>query len=78
MAAETDCGFLLVPEPLTPEEFYAEEEARNANRVEPGTAINIEAEEFPKAVRGEPTAYGEALLKFHRKNRGLAAPEEGA
>jgi hypothetical protein len=67
---EQDCGFLVVPEQLTMEEFLAEEEARNATRVEPGTAINVEAEEFLKAVRGEPTVYGEALLAFHRKYRG--------
>jgi hypothetical protein len=67
---ERDSGVLLVPEQLTMEAFIAEEEARNATKVEPGTAIDIEAEEFQKAVRGEPTVYGEALLAFHRKYRG--------
>ena len=47
----------------------AEEEARNAGKVEPGTEINIESEEFMKAVRGEPSPLGEALLSFHKKYR---------
>ncbi|UPK38946.1 DUF5681 domain-containing protein [Bradyrhizobium sp. 186] len=63
-------GFVVVPEDLTTEEWMAQGEARNAHRVEPGTAINIEAEEFQKAARGEPTEYGQALLAFHRKYRG--------
>ena len=60
-------GFLLVPESLTVEEFMAEEEARNAEAVEPGTEVNVEVEEFLKAVRGEPSPLGEALIAFHRK-----------
>ena len=62
-------GFLVLPEIPTHEEFMAEEEARNAGKVEPGTEINIENEEFMKAVRGEPSPLGEALLSFHKKYR---------
>ena len=60
-------GFLLVPESLTVEEFMAEEEARNAEAVEPGTEVNVEVEEFLKAVRGEPSPLGKALRAFHMK-----------
>jgi hypothetical protein len=60
-------GFLLVPEAMTTEEFIAEEEARTGQMVEPGTEINIEAEEFLKACRGEPSPLGEALHAFHKK-----------
>jgi uncharacterized protein DUF5681 len=35
--------------------------------VEPGTEVNVEVEEFLKAVRGEPSPLGEALLAFHMK-----------
>ncbi len=63
-------GFLVVPEELTMEEYIAEMEEQNRNAVEPGTAINLAAEEFQKAARGEPTEYGEALLAFHRKYHG--------
>ena len=64
-------GFLLVPESLTVEEFMAEVEARNAEAVEPGTKVNVEVEEFLKAVRGEPSSLGEALIAFRRKYRTL-------
>jgi hypothetical protein len=60
-------GFLLVPESRTVEEFMAEEEARNAEAVEPGTEVNVEVEEFLKAARGEPSSLGEALIAFRRK-----------
>ena len=60
-------GFLLVPAPITTEEFIAKEEARNAGAVEPGTDINIEIEEFLKAARGEASPLGEALQAFHKK-----------
>ena len=60
-------GFLLAPAPLTPEEFMAKEEARNAGKVEPGTEIDVESEEFLKAARGEPSPLGEALQAFHQK-----------
>lgn len=61
------CGFLLVPAPVSMEEFMAEEEARNAEAVEPGTVVNVKAEEFSKAVRGEPSPLGEALHAFYMK-----------
>ena len=57
-------GFLLVLEIPTVEEFLAQEEARNAGKVEPGTEINIESDEFVKAVRGEASPLGEALRSF--------------
>jgi hypothetical protein len=60
-------GALIVPAETTVEAFIAEQEELNKYRVEPGTEVNIEHEEFVKAVRGEPTALGEALLAFHRK-----------
>ena len=60
-------GVLLVPAPLTQEELMAEEEARNAEAVEPGTVVNVEVEEFLKAARGEPSPLGEALIAFGRK-----------
>ena len=60
-------GVLLVPAETTVEAFIAEQEELNKYRVEPGTEVNIEHEEFIKAVRGEPTPLGEALLAFHRK-----------
>jgi hypothetical protein len=66
-------GFLLAPAELTQEEWIARAEARNANAVEPGTQVNIETEEFLKAVRGEPSPLGEALLAFHRKYRARGA-----
>ena len=65
-------GFLLVPQTVTMEEWIAEEIAPNANAVEPGTQVNVEAEEFLKAARGEPSPLGEALLAFHKKYRGGA------
>jgi len=60
-------GFLLAPPLLTSEEFAAQEEARCADKVEPGTEINIESEELTKAASGKPSALGEALLAFHKK-----------
>ncbi|WP_338824295.1 DUF5681 domain-containing protein [Bradyrhizobium septentrionale] len=64
-----DC-VLLVPAPMTVEEWIAEQEQRNKDKVEPGSEVNVEAEEFLKAVRGEPSPLGEALLAFHRKYHG--------
>jgi hypothetical protein len=66
-------ALLLAPAELTQEEWIARAEARNANAVEPGTQVNIETEEFLKAVRGEPSPLGEALLAFHRKYRARGA-----
>jgi hypothetical protein len=60
-------GVLLAPAQTTPEAFIAEQEELNKHRVEPGTEVNIENEEFMKAVRGELSPLGEALLAFHRK-----------
>ena len=59
-------GFLLVPAPVTVEELMADEEARNAEAVEPGTVVNVNVE-ILKAVRGEPSALGEALRAFYMK-----------
>ena len=66
-------GVLLVPAPLTVEELMAEEEARDAEAVEPGTVVNVEVEEFLKAARGEPSPLGEALIAFRRKYGALGA-----
>lgn len=63
--------YLLVPAELPLEEYIAQEKERDKDKVEPGTAINLDAEEFSKAARGEPTVYGQALLAHHRKYRGL-------
>ncbi|MGY4513633.1 DUF5681 domain-containing protein [Bradyrhizobium sp. USDA 3650] len=60
-------AYLVVPEPISMEEFIAREEERNRDKVEPSSAINLDAEEFIKAARGEPTIYGQALLAYHRK-----------
>lgn len=60
-------GILLVPAEVTPEEFMAEIEIANKVKGEPGTEINIEHEEFVKAVKGEASPLGEALLAFHKK-----------
>ncbi len=67
-------GILLVPAEVTPEEFIAEMQIRNVGKVEPGTEINIEHEEFVKAARGEASPLGEALRAFHKKYG--AGPEE--
>lgn len=68
-APEQPGAVLLVPAPLTDAEWIARMEEENRNAVEPGSAINIEAEEFIKAVQGKPTELGEALLAQHRKYR---------
>jgi hypothetical protein len=60
-------GILLVPAEGTPEEFMAEMQTRSVGKVEPGTEINIEHEEFVKAARGEASPLGEALRAFHKK-----------
>lgn len=64
---EQKVGLLLVPADLSPEEFIAQEEARNANAQEPGTYVNHKAEEFIKAAKGIDSPLGEALLAFHRR-----------
>ena len=68
-------GFLIVPAEVSSEEFLAEEEARNANKLEPGTYVDHKAEEFLKAVQGIPRPLGEALLAFH--NRWVAPRRRG-
>ena len=55
-------GLLVVPEVLSPEESIAQAEAHNANARDPSTYVNHKSEEFCKAVRGIPTALGEAIL----------------
>jgi hypothetical protein len=65
--SEQGNGALLAPAQMTPEAFVANQEELNKHRVEPGIEVNIEHEEFIKAVRGEPSPLGEALLAFHRK-----------
>lgn len=67
---DAKAGVLLVPEILSEEEWIAREEKRNKDKIEPGSAINLDAEEFTKAVRGEPTVYGRALLAHYQKYRG--------
>lgn len=61
-------GLLLVPAQCSFEEFIAQEQARTKDAPMPGgAAIDLEAEEFQKAVSGEASVYGAALLAFHRK-----------
>src|SRR4051794_12995568 len=68
LPAQSERGaLLLAPAELTKEEWIAQVEARNADSVEPGTEVDVETEEFLKAVRGEPSRLGEALLAFHKK-----------
>lgn len=66
-ADSAEGGFLLVPAAVTPEEFVAEMETRYAGKLEPGTFVDIKAEEFLKACRGEPSPLGEALRSFYKK-----------
>jgi hypothetical protein len=63
-------ALLLAPAALSPEEWTEQMKARNADAVEPGTVVNVEAEEFCKAARGEASPLGEALLAFRKKYRG--------
>ncbi|SDH21454.1 hypothetical protein SAMN05216338_1006199 [Bradyrhizobium sp. Rc2d] len=63
-------GILLVPAPLSLEEYIAQEQERTKDAPMPGTAIDLQAEEFLKAVNGEPSEYGAALLAFHCKYHG--------
>ena len=65
--ASSGAKIALVAAPLTLEEFMAQEEVRNAGKLEPGTFVDVKAEEFLKAVRGEPSPLGEALESFHKK-----------
>jgi hypothetical protein len=68
--AASDSEVLLVPAALTAEEWIARVEENNKTAVEPGSAVNIEAEEFIKAAQGKSaTELGAALLAHHRKYR---------
>jgi hypothetical protein len=66
-AESAEGGFLLVPAPVTPEEFKAEMEACDGGKLEPGTFVDVKTEEFLKAARGESSPLGEALRSFHKK-----------
>jgi len=59
--------FGLAPAAMTPDEWTARAAARNIGKLEPGTFVDVKAEEFLKAVRGERSPLGEALLAFHQK-----------
>ena len=63
-------GVLVVPAPMSDEELMAYEQEHSKDIPMPGSAINLQAEEFQKALQGEVSAYGAALLAFHRKYRG--------
>src|SRR4030081_1039122 len=52
---------------VTPEEFVAEMQAQDAGKLEPGTFVDVRAEEFLKACRGETSELGEAIRSFHKK-----------
>lgn len=74
--SETDCregAFAIGPAPVTPEEWTAQVEAENAGKREPGTFVDVKAEEFLKTCRGEPSVLGEALRAFYDKYGGHAA-----
>ncbi|UWU67592.1 DUF5681 domain-containing protein [Bradyrhizobium sp. NC92] len=60
-------GLLLVPAPLELEDYIAQEQARSKDAPMPSAAIDLRAEEFLKALNGEASEYGAALLAFHRK-----------
>jgi hypothetical protein len=60
-------GFFLIPAALSPEEYIAKEEARNANAQDPTTYVNYKAEEMCKAAKGIDSPLGEALLAFHKR-----------
>jgi hypothetical protein len=66
-------GLLVVPETSSStEEFMAMEEARTGHMQDPTTFVNHKGEEFSKAVRGIPTALGEAILASHNRWRARA------
>jgi len=68
--ASENFGYLIVPEGLSIEESISSAEEHNARHPdEPGTKVDIHAEEFQKAARGEPSPLGEALMAFHQKWR---------
>lgn len=71
IAPDLELGCLLVPAtPLSTEEFLAEIYAAEKDKVEPkADETNVEAEEYLKALRGEPSPLGEAIIAFRRKYR---------
>ena len=64
---DASARILLVPAQVTAEEFMAKMQIQDVGKVEPGTEINIEHEEFIKAAKGEASPLGEALRAFHKK-----------
>jgi hypothetical protein len=61
-------GYLLMPEPYKSDaEWIAAMEASNLRAKDPRTYVNVRSEEFAKAVKGEPTKLGQALLASHHK-----------
>jgi hypothetical protein len=61
-------GLLVVPEPLSREEWTAQAEERNAQAPDdPTDYVDHKVEEFCKAVRGVRTPLGEAILASHRR-----------
>jgi hypothetical protein len=60
-------GLLVVPEVLSPEEWTARVEERNALATDPTDRIDHKVEEFCKAARGIPTPLGEAIRASHRR-----------
>lgn len=59
-------AFLLVPAEVTMEDYIAQETKRTQDSVAPGSEIDVAAEEFQKALLGQPSELGEALLAHHR------------
>ena len=77
--SEADSGksyFAIAPAPVTPEEFTAEMEARDAGKCEPGTFVDVKSEAFLKIGRGEASPLGEALRAFHKKYGGKHPADE--
>lgn len=62
-------AYLIVPETLTAEEWCDRAAKSNLTATDPRTRIDVKAEEFQNAARGEPSPLGEALMAFHQKWR---------
>ncbi len=61
-------GILVVPRMLSPEEWRAQADRRNAIARDPETFIDHANEEWLKGVRGEPTSeLGEAMVRYHNR-----------
>jgi hypothetical protein len=57
---------ILWPEALTAMEFAQRMEEHNASHPdEPGTHVNISAEEFSKSCRGEYSPLGDAMRAYY-------------